>query len=267
LLRPPFSAAIPGRSKTAPLRFVAGLFGLLLCATSVRAQDEADFDEWKITGEAGYASRHVFRGALRSRDAAQASAKVERSGWSADLRVNQPLRDDDPREVRFGVGHKWRVANRWVIEAGGTGYWYEKTPAWSVAQSLEAGVSVAWESGGRFTPGVAWYHDFELRADTVQASLGYSVPLAKLGAYLEGKFFAGWAEARDLRPDAAGPRVRDGYGYYGVEARVPYRIGEHTTLVASLNFADSVNQNRAWSPLGARGSPRVWGGLAVSFDF
>jgi hypothetical protein len=266
LLRPGFSPPNGGRGKTAPLRLCVGLVAFAL-AIVARAQDEIDFDEWKITGEAGYTSRYVFRGVLRSRDAAQASARIGRSGWSADLRINQPLRDDDPREVRLGAGYKWHVAGQWVIEATGTSCRYEKTPTWRTGHSLEGGVSVAWESGGLFTPGVAWYHDFELRADTAQASLGYSVPLTKLGAYLEGKFFVGWAEARDLTPDAPGPRVRDGYGYYGVEARVPYRIGEHATLVASLSFADAVNQNRAWSPFAARGSLRAWGGLAVSFDF
>ena len=41
----------------------------------------------------------------------------------------------------------------------------------------------------------------------------------------------------------------------------------YTTVVAGLHFAETVNQSRFWSPIGAGSAARGWATLSVNFDF
>ncbi len=117
----------------------------------------------------------------------------------------------------------------------------------------------------RFTAG--YYRDFRLKAGTGEAELGFSLPLTKLGAFLDGRLFAGWSSAQNWRPDAAVPGVRGGYGYHGAEARLPYRVGGHTTLLAGVHFSETWNAREAGGVPGPKGRRNLGFTAGVSLDF
>jgi hypothetical protein len=114
---------------------------------------------------------------------------------------------------------------------------------------------------------LAGFHDWRLKANTLAATINYSQPLKRLGAYLEWSATVGTSSARDLRPDAVAAPVSDSYNYYSASVRLPYRISGRSTLVGGLHVAESMNQNRFWSPISASGGFRAWFDVSLSFDF
>jgi hypothetical protein len=224
-------------------------------------------DELATTGDIGYASRRVFRGVERSSDAMQASASVAKAGWRGTLWSSFPFEGSEPDEVNLNVGYTAKLSDTLSVGIDATQFWFGHALAGATKQSFEAGVEATWTARDSLTLTLAYHRDFRLKADSIQGSLGYSLPLTKLGAFLELSAFAGWVDGSDIRPDASGPAVGDGYGYFGAEAYLPYRIGSQTTVLAGVHFADSVSQSRFWSPIGAGGGSRGWVTLSVSFDF
>lgn len=239
------------------------LLVFLSSAAGLRAWD----GEWQTATEIGYTSRRVFRGVERAGHSAQAALVLQRDGFRGTVRLGEAFAGDEPGEAELGAGYAFKPTDRLTIEAGATQFLLFDAPAGATKRSTEARVSAAWALREGLAPSLTYAHDFRLRADTWEAALDYEVPLPKLGAFLELRFYAGWNQADDLRPDAAGPRVRDGYGYWGARARLPYRVGEHTTLEGVAQLAGAVHQSRFWSPIGQGGGLRGWVGFAVSFDF
>lgn len=238
------------------LAFLAGVAGL-------RAQD----DEGRPVAEIGYVSRHVWRGVERGGSAAEATLGLTRGGFRSRVRLVQPFTGGEPGEAEARVGYLFQSGDPLTIEAGATQFLFSAVPAGATRHSTEADLGATWTLREGVAPGLAYYHDFRLRADTVEAALDYEVPLPELGAFLELRFYAGWSRADDVRPDAAGPRISDSYRYWGAAARLPYRAGEHTTWVVGAQLAGSEGQARFWSPVGRGSGTRGWVNLAVSFDF
>ena len=235
----------------------------LLVGGRAWAQEEAPL----LRMDLAYASSYVFRGVERAGDSAQAAVEFNRANFRGGLWINQPFTHGDTREVNLNAAYAWRPADTFTLEASVAHAWFDDVPGGGVKRSLETGLSATLAPAGGFTPGLAYYHDFHLRADTVQASLARSIALTKLGAFLELNFFAGWVRGDDWRPDGPGPRRADGYGYWGGEAHVPYRVGPHSTVVAGLHYADSFGRSVTNGPFSRTGHGKLGVTLGVNLDF
>lgn len=227
------------------------------------AQEEAP----PLRLDLAYASNYVFRGVERAGDSTQAAVELNRGNFRGGLWINQPFDSGDTREVSLSTAYAWRPADAVTLEASVAHTWFDDVPGGGVKRSFEAGLSATLAPVGGFTPGLAYYHDFHLRTDTVQASLARSIALTKLGAFLELNFFAGWVSGNDWRPDAPGPRRTDGYGYWGGEAHVPYRVGPHSTVVAGLHYADNFGRSATNGPFGRTRHGKLGVTLGVNLDF
>lgn len=237
---------------------------LLLAAVSgLHAQD----DEPASTAAVRAASRRLFRGVVESGSGAEGSWHVGRGGWRFDAEISQPFDSDDPGEGNLTAAYARKAAQSLKLEVIATQRWRSKVLTGAAKRSFECGLSAGWTLGNDCTVTLAGFHDIRLRADTLQATLNYSMPLKGLGAYLEWSASMGTSLARDLRPDVTGPAIRDSYSFYTASVRLPYRIGSQTTLTAGLHFAESDNQSRSWSPIDAQGGPHAWIDLGLSFDF
>jgi hypothetical protein len=239
---------------------------LLLLMVSVNPLHGQD-DETLLTTGAGWASARVFRGVERSGAATQAFAGVAGDGLSGKIWTSQPFNHGVAGETDLEIGYSGKISTQFALEATATQFLFEGGAAGATRQSTEAGLKASWISAAGLKASLAVFHDFRLRMNTVETAAGYSLPLKSLGAYLELDSFAGWADGTDLLPDATLPRVRDGYAYFGAEARLPYRVGRHTTVEAGLHFSDAIGQSRSWSPTGHPGGAHSWASFAVNFDF
>lgn len=215
----------------------------------------------------GYASRHVFRGVERAGQSAQAGVELAHENFTGGAWTNLPFQSDGAREIGLNAAYTWQPVAEITVKASLVHSWFNEVPGGGVKRSFEAGLTATFSAIKGFTPGLAYYHDFRLRAATAQASLARSIALTKLGAFLELNFFAGWAKGDNWRPDTPGPRRQDGYGYWGGEARVPYRIGPHSTVTAGLHYADAFGRSAANGPFGLSSRDNLWVTLGVNLDF
>jgi len=243
---------------------IISLLGLgLLAWTQGWAQEEAP----PLRMDAAYASSHVFRGVERAGDSAQAAVEFTRDSLRGGLWVNQPLDADDAREVNLNAAYAWQPTDGFTLEASVVHTWFDEVPGGAVDRSFEVGLAATLAPVGGFTPCFAYYHDFRLRAETMQASFARSIALTKLGAFLEFNLFTGWASGADWRPDAPGPRRRDSYGYWGGEVHLPYRVGAHSTVVAGLHYAGTFGRSETNGPFGRASHRNLWVTLGVTLDF
>lgn len=215
--------------------------------------------------DVAYASSRVFRGVDRAGDSAQAAVEFNREGFRGGMWLSQPFDGGEPGEASFNAGYAWETSGGIGWEAMLAHTWFNDVPG--VDRSLEAGLRVTSPATGGFTPSLAYYHDFVFAADTAEVAVARSIPLTKLGAFLELNLFAGMVRGRDWRPEAAGPKRRDGYGYWGGEVRLPYRIGPHSTVVAGLHYAGTSGRSNLNGPFGSRAHDKFWATLGVSLDF
>jgi hypothetical protein len=214
-----------------------------------------------------YASKYIFRGVEQTGDSVQAAVILSRENFRGGLWANQPFDQNGVSEANVRAAYVWPAADGPAVEASVMHRWFGNVPAHELDSSLEAGISATWAPVGGFTPGLAWYHDFRFRADTLQASVARSVPLAKWGAFLELGLHAGWTDGDDWRPGSLGPKRRDSHGYWGGEARLPYRVGAYTTVAAGVHYADSFGRSMANGPFGRSAGGNWWVTLGVNRDF
>lgn len=215
----------------------------------------------------GYASRYVFRGVERAGQSAQAGVELNRENFRGGVWTNQPFESSGVHETSVNAAFTWQPANGLNLEASVAHSWFSDVPGGGVNRSFEAGLAATFAVINGFTPGLAYFHDFRFRADTAQASLARSIALTKLGTFLELNLFAGWAKGDDWRPDAPGSPRRDGYGYWGGEARVPYRVGPHSTVTAGLHYTDAFGRSAVNGPFGLSVRHHLWVTLGVNLDF
>lgn len=237
---------------------------LLLAAVSgLHAQD----DDAVSTASIELVSRRVFRGVLESGASTAGEFRFARNGWQIGAEVAQPFDGDEPGKGSLDAAYGWQVSKQLMLSVIATQRWRFDVPVGATKHSFEAGFSATWTSPSGYAVELAGFHDVRLRADTLQATFSYSMPLKSLGAYLEWSASVGTSSSRDLLPDAAGGPVQDGYSYYTGSVRLPYRIGPQTTLVVGVHVAESDGQSRSWSPIAARGGFHGWVDLGLSFDF
>ena len=236
---------------------------LLAAVCGLNAQE----DETVTAPAISLVSRSVFRGVEQSGAGAQGTFQVSRNAWRVGMAVVQPFDHHDPREVDFNAAYVWKATERINLEAVLKQRWFTEVPPGATKDSFEAGLSAAWSPASGWVVELAGFHDCRLKADTVQVTANYSMPLKNLGVYLERSASLGTSSARDLRPDAPGGPIRDSYSYYTASVRLPYRIGAHTKLVAGLYIAETDGQSLFWSPIAAPGGFQAWAELGLSLDF
>jgi hypothetical protein len=210
---------------------------------------------------------------LSARGVKQAGAGVN-GDWlqvweNASLRAElfQPFHGTDPVVGGMRAAGLLMHDRRRQMELFVAPQWFEQVQPGGTRCTVETGLAARWNMSGGWTMELIASHEFRRQAQDLRFMLHYSIPLKNLGAYLEWSGGFGAAAARNLRPDADGPRVSDSYLYYQTSLRLPYRIGATTMIEAGWHLAGTDSQSPFWSPVSASGGFRTWGELSVRFEF
>lgn len=223
-------------------------------------------EEPPATIDVSLLSEHVVRGVERAGAAARVEIAGGVGGWRARLAGIVPVARAESSE--------WLVAGAWGREVGerlglsaGVTWTSFATGAREPAHDfLEFHADAAWNLPREFVATVSAAHDVELDATTLEAALAHSFALARWGAYLDGRAFAGWSDGRDWRRHT-GRRVRDAYGYWGIAAEIPYRVGGNASVVVGAEYSALWNHEAAGSLGGPKGRRNLTGRVGVRFDF
>lgn len=214
---------------------------------------------YSVTADFSYVSEYVFRGLKSTGDAFQPSVELAVNDFYVGLWTSQPITKSENNEIDIYGGYKYAVNNDFSLEAVAAYYWYPEARGGDTRDSFEVGIGGTYTMSG-FSPSLYAYYDFVLEAATVQANLGYSLPLEALGASLDFAAYIGTVQAKNIAPDS-GLRLGESYNYWGASVNLPYRLSDRATATVGANWA-----NNASTPAGTHGS-RLWVNAGVTVGF
>jgi uncharacterized protein (TIGR02001 family) len=244
------------------MKKTALILAALAAGVSVRA-DEAK-KTYSVTSDFTYASDYVFRGVKDAGSSFQPSVEVTSEGFALGLWTNQPIVKHTNNEIDLYGNYTYKVNDALSLEGVATYYWYPEADS-SIGQtnhSLENGIGATYTIKG-FSPSLYYYYDYNLHANTLQGSVGYSVPLEAIGSSLDLSGYLGTVESRNALPNAL-KRIKESYNYYGADASIPYKLSDTAKVAAGVHYARNEN-------LGGQvaGTPRdrVWFTLSATIGF
>jgi len=217
------------------LAFLAGGLGL-------NAQESKL--SYSVTVDFPYASKYVFRGIEYAKDSIQPSIEIATGNFYAGVWSNQPVTNNTDNEFDFYAGYGIPMNDTWKLDVGATLYYYPEADTTSfIEKSFEGYVGLTGTVSG-FTPGIYAYYDFDLKAFTLQGSVGYSIPLETAGSSLDFSVTLG-----NVSPD-----VGDDYMYYGIGVNLPYKLTEKATFAVGAQYAsndlDGADGDHLWFTAG-----------------
>jgi hypothetical protein len=217
--------------------------------------------------EVGLHSRVIERGVDFAGAGAFGAVQLRSERWWAEAEHREPWRGAHARLSRLAVEYQHDLPDAFAVALRAAHRRHTGVRGWGWNHSTELGVALRGAAQQGFTPSVSWVRDLRLQADVTEARLAHSLALTRWGAFLDWSLVAGWVDAANLRPDSAGPRRADGYGYAAAEARLPYRIGESTMVVFEATGAGTRGASALWSARGRGDGVRLAFSLSVTRDF
>jgi uncharacterized protein (TIGR02001 family) len=235
------------------MKKTAILLAAVAAGAGLNAQDVKS--SYSVTTDFTYASEYVFRGIEYAGNSFQPSVEASIGDAYVGLWTNNPSTGNEDNEIDIYGGYKYKLNESLSFEAVGTYYWYPESKGTATEETWELGLGATYLFSGISTS-LYYYYDFVREADTIQASVGYSVPLEVIGSSIDFSVFYGTVDARDDAPDA-NFRVMETYNYYGFDISVPYKLNDKSALTAGLHYAandgftdGSVPEDNLWFTLG-----------------
>lgn len=214
---------------------------IILAASAIAAAAHAQEPKssYSVTTDFTFTSDYVFRGVKIADNSFQGSVEATVKDFYLGVWSNQPITRHQDDEIDLYAGYKYKLTENLELEAVGTYYWYPEAPTNGVKHSEEAGLGATYTFRGISTS-VYYYRDFKLDANTVQGSVGYSLPLEAIGASLDVTGYYGVVDTGDVNP--WGPdKLRESYNYYGVDVSVPYKLTDKATFTLGGHWAHNKN--------------------------
>lgn len=193
----------------------------IAAGVSAQAQESAQATELSVTVDVTYVTDYVFRGVKLAGASIQPSVEAAYGDLYAGAWNSNSLSDDTASEVDFYAGYGFALSDKVKLDGGVTAYTYEGGGS---DDSVEVYVGVSLDV--LLTPSLYYYYDFDYDVSTVEASIGYSLPIDAIKASLDlsGKY--GW-----VAEDAGEQRT-----YAVIGAAVPFSLSENATLTVGLDY-------------------------------
>lgn len=215
---------------------------LVLGIAALLAGNTAHAGDFSISTDVTFASEYVFRGIKLGDFSLQPSVQFAQDGFYGGIWAQQPLEKRSSRgwtdEVDIFAGYTPELSDTVSLDVGATHYHY---PVGGSTTELFVGANFTFDT---ITPGVYAYYDLDLEAFTVQGNLGFSIPFDEAGTSLDVALALG-----NVSPD-----VGESYTYYSVGLSVPYKINEHASVNAGVNWSshtlDGAEDNHLWFTAG-----------------
>ncbi len=206
------------------------LIASALVAGSVLSAAEAPKSSYSVTIDFPYTSQYIFRGVDLAKSSIQPSVEVTMQSFYFGIWTNQPVVKNIDNEFDLYAGYKMKLNDTLEVDAGVTNYYYPELDNRSGGKrsTVEGYVGLNANVKG-FTPGVYVYHDINLEVTTIQAQMGYSIPLPEAGLSFD---VTGTVGRVDFRSGSD-------YTYWSIGANMPYKLNDKSTVYAGATFTNN----------------------------
>ena len=206
---------------------IFALASLAACASASAA--EAQSYPLDVSLDATYVSSYVFRGLERAQASVQPSVEANYRNFYAGAWYSDDLAGGVRSETNLYAGYNLDLTEIFSADVGLTRYLYEGHQG---NDSTEAFVGV--KANVLLTPSLYSYYDFDNQSTTFVASVGYTVPVAKLGLVVDLSALAGYVQRTNGATD---------YSYWGLGAAIPYKLSDTAKLTAAVNYTNVGDSN------------------------
>lgn len=194
-------------------------------AAGVSAQAaEAAKSDLSVTVDVTYVSDYVFRGVRLADASIQPSVEATYADFYVGAWHSNAISDGSSNfassETDLYAGYGFKVNDQIKLDAGVTRYTYS-----GGSQSDTTEVYVGASLDVLLSPSIYYYHDFDQEVNTVEASIGYSLPIDAIKASLD-------LSAKLGNVSTSGEDYT--YGVLGVA--IPYKLSETATLTAGVDY-------------------------------
>lgn len=224
----------------------------IAAGVSASAQEAANSSDLSVTLDVTYVNNYVFRGAVFAEDSIQPSVEATYGNFYGGVWYSDDVNNTALSETDLYVGYNLAINETFSADFGATRYLYDGQSG-SDSTEVYAGI----KANVLLSPSVYYYYDFDREVSSYIGSVGYSVPVEKVGIAIELSATYGYIQIPN-----------NDYSYWGVGAAVPYKLSETAKLTAAVNYthADSDNLPAAVGASGNNQDQIVFSvGLSVGF--
>ena len=198
----------------------------LVAGVSAQAQEGSALS---VTVDVTYVSDYVFRGTKLGDASVQPSVEAAYGDFYAGIwHTSELSHNDGLTETDLYAGYGFDLNDQVSLDAGVTQYTYD---GGSSDDSTEAFVGAS--ADVLLTPSVYFYYDFDYENFTVEASVGYSIPLEVIKASLDLSGKVGYVDLGDEDPREA---LEDNYTYFVAGAAIPFKLSETATFTVGVDY-------------------------------
>lgn len=200
----------------------------------------------KVSADFAYATAYVFRGLRLSSRTFQPAVTIERGNWSGGVWTDLPTTKGEQHEFDPWLFYSW-AEDGTAWEAGAQYYYYPEARGTDLRYSYEFSLGgsreVAWVPAFPLKAGATLYYDPRLETLSLEGLLAHTTSLGNehRPVDLTWSVFGGHVDARNIDPDAPGPKWRDAYRYYGAKVELAITLAPRATLKLSSQWDDAVN--------------------------
>lgn len=212
----------------------------LLAAAGLSAEEAKS--SYSVTADFTYTTRYFFRGVIAQDQAFQPSITYSQGAFSGGIWSSQALNDKTAqwaqgKEYDFFAGYTFALEENRSVTVGGTYYYYPSArPSLSEPKKTYEGYIAFATPIGPLSGKLTAFHDFKLDSNTLQADLGYSVPISN-GSFDVGVYY-GYNDVGDGDGDLPGTAGYT-YKYYGADASVSVKLSEKATIKLGGHWTDT----------------------------
>ncbi len=208
----------------------------LVAGVSASAQQAAT-KSYSVTLDNTIASEYIFRGVELADATFHPSVEIAYSDFYAGVWGALPFNNDagnDYKEFDFYTGYGFALNDVWKLDAGVTHYYYGDTAGLDDTTEFYLGLT---GKVSVLTTSVYGYYDIDLQSSAYIGSVGYSLPIAKIGTSLDFTATLGYVDNGENASTAPAD-----YTYWGLAVAVPYKLTDSATLTAGVAYTNG-NQN------------------------
>ncbi len=211
---------------------------------------EAAKSDLSVTVDVSYVSDYVFRGVRLGEASIQPSVEAAYGDFYAGAWHSSELsHNDGATETDLYAGYGYKLNDKVKLDAGVTRFTYSGGSDLDTTE-VYVGASV----DVLLSPSVYFYHDFDLEVNTVEASIGYSIPVDAIKASVDLSAKLG---------NVSAPGEDYTYGVAGVA--IPYKLSETATLTVGADYV--VNDSSSKTGFSGDGDDIIVGKAGISIGF